>query len=119
MVQIAIAPSAAAIPAHAAMRTDRRTSRTAWLRRPSSAAISGDAAPTSPVRLQISRLKTETVSDAAASCAGPSRATNTTSSANTAICSRFDATSGAASASVARASSRIVRGGFSNIVDAP
>ena len=110
-----IAPSAAAMPAQAAMRTDRRTSRTAWLRRPSSAAISGDAAPTSPVRLQISRLNSDTVSDDAASATGPSRATNTTSSAKTPICSRFAATIGAASDRVARASSTRRRGGFSNM----
>jgi hypothetical protein len=84
------------------MRTVRRTSRTAWLRRPSSAAISGEAAPTSPERLQISRPKIETARLDAASEAGPSRATNSTSTAKTAICNRLAPTSGAARRSISR-----------------
>ena len=101
-MQMVIATKLAANPAQAAMRTDRRTARTACLRRPSSAAINGDAAPTNPVRLHTSRPNSDTVSDEAASDACPSRDTNTTSSANTAICNKLAATSGPASPSVAR-----------------
>lgn len=96
------ATSAAITPTQPAMRTVRRTSRTAWRRRPSSAAISGDAAPTRPLRLQMSRPKTETPSAEAASASGPRRATNSTSTAKTAICSRLAPTSGAARRSISR-----------------
>ena len=97
-----IATTAASTPTHAPMRTVRRTSRTAWRRRPSSAAISGEVAPTRPVRLQISRPKIDTANDDAASASAPSRATNSTSTAKTAICSRFAPTSGAARRSISR-----------------
>ena len=38
---------------HSAIRNDRRTCRTACRRRPSSAAITGAAAPTSPINAHI------------------------------------------------------------------
>ncbi len=65
--------------------------------------------------LHISNPNSETDNDEAASASGPSRATKTTSTANTAICSKFAPTIGAASRSMARSSSAWRRGGFSNI----
>src|SRR3546814_3824742 len=79
---------------HSAIRTVRRTSRTACLRRPSSAAISGADAPIRPEPVQSSRPKIATPSDEAASAASPSRATKMTSTACTIIWSRFAAASG-------------------------
>ncbi len=88
-----------------AMRVVLRTSRTEWRRRPSSAAASG-ASAIRPVELHTSSEKAAMPSVEAASCAAPSRATNITSTAWIAICSRFAPTSGRASRSVAENSTR-------------
>lgn len=92
------------------MRKLRRTSRTACLRRPSSAAISGAAAVVRPIVAYISTLNRKTPSVAAASSTVPSRATKITSTAATAICSRLAPTSGPASLTSARNSSPVVAG---------
>jgi hypothetical protein len=68
-------------PSHIAMRNDRRTSRTAWARRPSSAAITGAQAPVKPSSAHMMRLSRNTASVAAANGTGPSRDTNMTSTA--------------------------------------
>jgi len=100
--QMTMKTSDTKVLSHKAMRTVRRTSRTACLRRPSSAAISGAAAPTRPLPVHNNRPKIDTPSDEAASAASPSLATKMTSIAWTSIWSRFAAASGRASASVAR-----------------
>ena len=79
--QIAMTPRPANTASHSPIRIVRRTSRTACRRRPSSAAISGAAAPTSPVIDHISSPNSETDSDDAARFSAPSRATKITSTA--------------------------------------
>ena len=64
---------------HSAMRTERRTSRTAWRRRPSSAAISGATAPVRPEKVQVISPSSEVVRLAAASGSVPNRAMKMTS----------------------------------------
>ena len=66
---------------HSAIRTERRTSRTAWRIRPSSAAISGATAPVSPEKHHIISPNSEVERLAAASGSCPSRATKITSTA--------------------------------------
>jgi hypothetical protein len=64
---------------HSAMRALRRTSRTAWRRRPSSAAISAATIPVSPEKHHIISPNSEIDRLDAASGSSPSRATKITS----------------------------------------
>jgi hypothetical protein len=64
---------------HSAMRALRRTSRTAWRRRPSSVAISAATIPVRPEKHHIISPNSAIDRLEAASCASPSRATKITS----------------------------------------
>jgi hypothetical protein len=77
----AMPPSPTSTASHSAIRTERRTSRTAWLRRPSSAAISGAQAAVRAEKHHIISPNSEIDRLEAASACSPSRATKITSSA--------------------------------------